>query len=272
MTAGQDGRVVVVTGGTRGIGLGLVQALLDRGCRVALCGRSEASVAAAVAALDAAADRVLGRSADVADRRQVQELWDATAAAYGRVDVWINNAGATTSRKPLWQLPADQVDTVVAANLLGVAHGSAVALAGFTAQGSGDLWNMEGFGSDGRTLPGLATYGSTKRAVTYLTTALAKEAAAHSTGVRVAHLSPGMVVTDLLTHDYSDAELAQAAKVFRILADRVETVAPWLADRVLEGARNGGRVAWLTRRKAMGRFLAAPIRRRDPFAPSEAAA
>ncbi|WP_436775828.1 SDR family NAD(P)-dependent oxidoreductase [Yinghuangia sp. YIM S09857] len=272
MSEGTGGRVVVVTGGTRGIGLGLARALLDRDCRVAVCGRGPASVARAVDVLAAGPERLLGQVADVTDRVQVQKLWDATTEAFGRVDVWINNAGATTGRKPLWELPADDIGTVVAANLLGVAHGSAVALEGFVDQGSGTLWNMEGFGSDGRTLPGLAVYGSTKRAVTYLTDALAKEVADRGTALRVAHLSPGMVVTDLLTHDYSDAEFAKARKVFAILADRVETVAPWLADRVLSGVPNGGRVAWLTRRKAMARFLAAPFRHRDPFAPTGAAA
>ncbi|OPC79663.1 chitin-binding protein [Embleya scabrispora] len=266
MTSGPAGPVVVVTGGTRGIGLGLARAFLDRGCRVALCGRGTASTADAARALSAPPERLLAVTADVADRTRIQGLWDRTADTFGTVDVWINNAGTTTHRRPLWDLPAAEIDTVVTVNLLGVAHGSAVALAGFAEQRSGRLWNMEGFGSDGRRMPGLSGYGASKRAVTYLTDALAEEVAAADLGdVRVAHLSPGMVVTDLLTHGYTDRELARSRKVLSLLADRVETVAPWLADRVLADVPNGGRVAWLTRRKALGRFALAPIRRRDPF-------
>ncbi|WP_433655029.1 SDR family NAD(P)-dependent oxidoreductase [Nocardia sp. CA-128927] len=123
---------------------------------------------------------------------------------------------------------------------------------------------MEGLGSDGRTVPGLSVYGASKRALTYLTEALAKEV---PPGVSVGLLSPGMVVTDLLTHGYADpAELAKARKIFNILADRVDTVAPWLAERAVAPARNGAHVRWLTTPKVIGRFALAPVRRRDLFA------
>ncbi|GAA1576364.1 SDR family oxidoreductase [Actinomadura kijaniata] len=253
---------VVVTGGTRGIGLGLARAFLDRGCRVAVCGRAAGSVDRALAELDAG-DRAVGLPCDTSRRDQVRALWETAAGAFGRIDHWINNAGVSTARRPLWEQPPERLDDLVSANLLGVLHGSAVAVAGMRAQGGGTVWNMEGLGSDGRAVPGLIAYGSTKRAVTYLTDALAREL--RGTPVRAAHLSPGMVVTDLLVQDYPPEELAKARRVFTILADRVETVTPWLADRVLAGTANGGRVAWLTRRKAAVRFATAAFRERDPF-------
>ncbi|HEU5028262.1 MAG TPA: SDR family oxidoreductase [Spirillospora sp.] len=254
------GPAVVVTGGTRGIGLGLAKEFVARGARVAVCGRSRESVDKALAELG---DGVVGVVCDMADRDRVQALWDAAAEAFGRVDHWINNAGVSTSRRPLSELPAEQLETVVAANLLGVMHGSAIAVRGMTAQGGGTVWNMAGLGSDGRSVPGLIAYGATKRGADYLTTGLAKEV--KDGPVKVAHLSPGMVVTDLLVQDYSPGELEKAKKVFNILADRVETVTPWLADRVLAGTKNGGTVAWLTTPKIMARFLLAPLRKRDLF-------
>lgn len=254
------GRAVVVTGGTRGIGLGLAKEFLARDVRVAICGRSRESVDKALAELG---DAAVGVVCDMADRDQVQALWDAAAAAFGRIDHWINNAGVSTARRPLTELPPAELEAVVSANLLGVMHGSAVAVRGMAAQGGGTVWNMAGLGSDGRTVPGLIGYGATKRGADYLTTGLAKEVA--DGPVRVAHLSPGMVVTDLLLKDYSPEELAKAKKVFNILADRVETVTPWLADRVLAGTKNGGTVAWLTTPKIMGRFLLGTVRKRDLF-------
>ncbi|MET7399302.1 SDR family oxidoreductase [Dactylosporangium sp. NPDC005572] len=248
--------VVVVTGGTRGIGAGLVRAFTDRGCAVVYCGRSAAAVSR---------ERLLAVRADVTDRDDVRRVWDEAVNAFGKVDVWINNAGVTTARRPLWDLPPDELDTVVDVNLRGLAHACAVVLGAMRAQGHGALWNMEGFGSGNQKALGLAGYGMTKRAVTYLTDALAKELGKDSP-VTVAHLSPGMVVTDLLSHDYSPDELARVKKVFNILADRVETVTPWLAERVLAGVPNGGRVAWLTTPKAFGRFATAPFRKRDLFA------
>ncbi|MDL4813262.1 SDR family oxidoreductase [Actinomadura opuntiae] len=257
------GPAVVVTGGTRGIGLGLAREFLARGARVAVCGRTRESVDKALAELG---DGAVGAVCDVADRDQVQALWDAAAEAFGRIDHWINNAGVSTPRRPLTELPAGQLETLVAANLLGVMHGSAVAVRGMTAQGGGTVWNMAGLGSDGRTVPGLIAYGATKRGTGYLTSGLAEEV--RDGPVKVAHLSPGMVVTDLLTSGYSPDELEKAKKVFNILADRVETVTPWLADRVLAGTKNGGTVAWLTTPKIVGRFLLAPLRKRDLFGAS----
>lgn len=253
--------VVVVTGGTRGIGHGLVKEFLARDARVVFCGRSHDAVAAAQSAF--ASPNVHGVVADVTDREAVQRLWDAAVERFGRVDIWINNAGASPARRRLWELEPALIDQTIALNLGGVLHTSAVALAGFLAAGAGSLWNMEGFGSNGMRQPGLTTYGATKRAVTYVTDSLVKEVA--GTPVTVHHLSPGMVVTDLLTHDYSPEELAKAKKIFNILADRVETVTPWLAERVLRGGTNGSRVAWLTRGKAFLRFATA-WKKRDVFA------
>ena len=105
---------------------------------------------------------------------------------------------------------------------------------------------MEGFGSGGQKQPGMTTYGATKRAVTYLTESLVKET--KGSPVKVGFLSPGIVATDLLVDDYDGQPEAfeKARKIFNILGDRVETVTPWLADRLLAAEKHGARVAWLT--------------------------
>lgn len=263
-----DGRVVVVTGGTRGIGLGLARELLARDCRVVLCGRSEASVAKALGELDAGI-KATGVPADVTSRESLQALWDHAIATYGRVDVWINNAGISAPRRPLTEVSAETVTSVFATNTFGATNGCAVALAGLQAQaGGGWIWNMEGFGSTGQVQAGMATYGASKRAVTYLTETLVKET--KGTDVKVGFLSPGIVATDLLVDDYDGQPEAfeKARKVFNILGDRVETVTPWLADRLLSASKSGSRVAWLTTPKAMGRFMTAGFRKRDIFAVS----
>ena len=262
-------RVVVVTGGTRGIGLGLARELLARDCKVVVCGRSAAGVDSAVAELVGAAglDRVTGLATDVTSRVAVQALWDHAVATFGRVDVWINNAGISAPRRPFPEVSEETVSAVVSANLIGVSNGCAVALTGLQAQRSGGwIWNMEGFGSGGQKQPGMATYGATKRAVTYLTESLVKET--KDSNVKVGFLSPGIVATDLLTDDYDGQPEAfeKARKIFNILGDRVETVTPWLAEHLLAASKNGARVAWLTTPKAMGRFMTAGFKKRDIFA------
>jgi NAD(P)-dependent dehydrogenase (short-subunit alcohol dehydrogenase family) len=267
-------KVAVVTGSTRGIGLGLASELAARGCRVVLSGRDQQVVDRVVADLGArhGQERVTGKACDVTDADQVQALWDAAVATFGRVDVWVSNAGVSHRRAPLHELDSDEVTQVVATNLLGALHGARVALRGMVAQAGGQLWNVEGYGSDGMTTPGIAVYGATKRAVKYLAKALAKEA--KGTGVQVCTLSPGIVATDLLARDYDGQpeQWEKAKKVFNILGDEVGTVAPFLADGVLGTDRNGGRVAWLTKRKALARFATAPFRRRELALPEPAGA
>ncbi len=74
-------------------------------------------------------------------------------------------------------------------------------------------------------------------------------------------------MTDLLTQqrEESPADWEQAKRIFNILADHVETVTPWLAQKVLANKKNGVSISWLTRSKIIARFLAAPFRKRDLF-------
>ena len=253
---------VVVTGGTRGIGFGLAKELLAAGCQVAICGRTASAVDAAVGALGAG---VVGVAADVTDEAGMQKLWDQAVEAFGSVDIWINNAGVSAPRVPFVDADVQQAWHAVEVNLKGVMTGTSVALRGFTAQGSGQLWNMEGFGSGGQKASGMASYGASKRAVTYFTQALRKDL--KGSPIQVGLLSPGIVVTDLLVGDYDgDPEgFAKAKKIFNILGDKVETVTPWLAAQVLQTRKTGTHVQWLTRRKALLRFATA-FRKRDLFA------
>jgi len=263
----QNNPVVVVTGSTRGIGRGLAESFLDRGCRTVVTGRSPESVDQAVGELSErfGAELVGGCPVDVTDIDQLRNLWSASVDHFGRVDIWINNAGASAKRKPLWEQTADEISTVVDTNLTGLLLASKVALEGMVAQGHGALWNMEGFGSNNEAQAGMAAYGSTKRAVKYLNKALQKDI--EGTGVLVNTLSPGIVATELLVNDYdhTSEEWAKAKKIFNILGDDVETVTPWLAEKVLATDKTGQRVAWLTKRKAAGRFMTSSFNQRELF-------
>jgi NADP-dependent 3-hydroxy acid dehydrogenase YdfG len=150
-------------------------------------------------------------------------------------------------------------------NVLGTLYGASVALRRMRQQGAGALYNMEGFGSRGsRVLPGLTLYGLTKAAMAFLDRSLAKEL--EGSPVIAGSILPGMVVTDLLTNQRgagSPEDWERSKRVFNILADRVETVTPWIADRVLANQKNGARITWLNGRKIMWRFLTAPITRRN---------
>lgn len=261
--------VIVITGGTRGIGLGLARAFLERGQQVAVTGTSPDSVAAGLerlADLDAG-DRLHGVPCDVRELPQVEALWTAAVERFGRVDHWINNAGVVNPPRPVAEMDAGGYADPVAVNLLGTFHGCAVAIRGMRGQdGGGTVWTMKGLGSDGRMVENSTPYATTKYAISYLTKALVKEVA--GTPVRVCSIQPGMVATDMLRRSlqrYEPAERERVRKIFNTLADTVETVTPWIADRVLAGPGNGTAISWLTFGKVSMRFLLAPLRKREIF-------
>jgi NAD(P)-dependent dehydrogenase (short-subunit alcohol dehydrogenase family) len=258
-------KTIVITGSTRGIGFGLAEAFLQRGCQVMVSGRAQQTVDQAAARLAQcySPERIAGAACDVADYDQVEALWSAAAERFGRIDIWINNAGVGSLLAPFWELDPAVMEAVVRTNLLGALHGSRVALRGMLAQGGGARYNMEGFGSrGGRVMPGMALYGSTKAALAFLDRSLSAELAGKP--VIAGSILPGMVVTDLLLNQRAGdpADWQRARRAFNILADRVETVAPWIAERVLANTKNGARITWLTGPKIMGRFLSAPFTRR----------
>jgi len=264
---------VVITGSSRGIGKGLAREFLRRGHKVAVNGRSEASVGRAVATLRAEVDpgdRLIGVAAEVDDYSQMQHLWDQSAASFGGVDIWINNAGISNSRRMIGDLDPEEIINVNRSNLLGTMFAAKVALTGMTAQGHGHIYNFEGLGSNGRVMPGLSLYGATKYAITYFTKCMIKET--KGSGVKVGYLSPGIVLTHLSlegTQQLPPERVEQTKRVFNILADRVETVTPWLVEKVLADHAHGSRIAWLTPRKAAWRFMRSRFVKRDLFADLE---
>lgn len=258
---------VVITGSTRGIGYGLADAFLERGCRVMISGRTQASVDKAVNQLAEAhgSQNVAGQPCDVVQLDQVESLWQQAAERFGPVDIWINNSGISHQLLPMWELPSEDLANVVDTNITGTLYGSRVAIRGMLEQGHGQLYNMMGFGSNGSTRVGMAVYGTSKSAVKYLTDILVKET--QGTPIQVCSLSPGMVVTDLLVDQLKvDPEAFERSKgVLDILSDRVETVTPWLADKVLANEKRDARIKYLSTPKIVWRFLSSPFIKRDPF-------
>lgn len=256
---------IVITGSTRGLGLCLAREFLARGCAVTVSGRTSKAVDAAVARLrvEFPDGQVHGAACDTGHPCQVDGLWTSAVRAMGGVDHWINNAGISQPLVPIWDVDPADIEAVVCTDLLGVLYGARTAMRGMLAQGSGAIWFMEGHGSSGGIRKGMSVYGAAKRALRYAARALAVEA--RGTGIIVGALSPGIMITDFTMSrlDRGDrASWERTVKVFNILADTPETVAAFLAPRILRARRTGTLIAWLTGPKIMRRFMTAGITRR----------
>ncbi len=210
-------------------------------------------------------DRIAGFAAAVTEPLEVEALWQFAVEKMGAVDIWINNAGLGHDTEPFWELAADEARAVIETNVLGTVFGSQAAMRGMSEQGHGQIYNMEGFGSGGRIRYGMSLYGTSKAAVHYLTKAMVEEA--KDSSILIGTLSPGMVLTDLLLDRFKDnpAELEKSKRIFNIIADTVDNVAPWLVERILNNKKQGAHIDYMPSRKMTGRFLTAPFSKRDLF-------
>ncbi|MFN8168220.1 MAG: SDR family oxidoreductase [Candidatus Nanopelagicales bacterium] len=255
--------VVVITGSTKGIGRGLATAFAARGLDVVVTGRSGEQAAEAAAALGGPG-AALGLALDVTDPASVQGAWDRAVERFGRVDLWINNAGVAHTTRTIVDLPSEDVEAMVTTNMLGTIYGSQVAVRGMTAQGGGKLFNVLGGGSDGRIREYMGVYGATKRGLKMFTDALVKETAGGP--VLVGEIRPGILITDgwlREAHAAQDGYVEANRRALNVLADHVDDVAPWIADKVLASTKHGAAIAWLTPVKIAGRFSTAGFRKRD---------
>jgi glucose 1-dehydrogenase len=188
------GRVAVVTGSSRGLGLAMARLLGLHGASVVLASRSDADVAAAVERLRSEGIEASGRRCDMAELADVEALRDE-ALRQGTLDIWVNNAGASGVYGPTASTPVDDFTRVVRTNILGTFHGARVALPVFLNQGHGDLVNVYGQGDQGPVALQNA-YASSKRWVRQFTETLRAET--KGSGVRVHGMNPGLVITDML--------------------------------------------------------------------------
>lgn len=257
-------KVIVITGSTKGIGYGLAEEFLKRGQQVVVSGRNQERLDKAVATLVANYKKVAGCLCDVTKYEDNEKLFAFAKEKFGRVDIWINNAGVAHPMTNVWELPLDVIQDSVNANVYGSIYGSRAAIKGMLEQGGGWIYNLEGFGSSGRTMAGLSVYGMTKAAAAYFGKSLAKEVA--NTSVKVATLQPGMVITDMITGQYkTPEELNKVKPIFNIIANRVSDVVPWLAEQMLTNEKNGAEIHFQPRWKLMLRFLTAPFVKRNVF-------
>jgi glucose 1-dehydrogenase len=191
-----EGKVAVITGSSRGYGLAIARAYAREGTAVVLSSRSAAAVASAVEGLQQVGFSADGMACDVGDRGAVEALARRAEAAFGRVDIWINNAAIAGPYGPTVGIQPEAFETVIRTNINGVYNGSLAAMDIFLRQGHGKLINMVGRGASGPE-PFQNAYASSKAWVLWFTKALAAET--RGRGVDVLILNPGLMLTDLLT-------------------------------------------------------------------------
>ncbi|MFL5494609.1 MAG: SDR family NAD(P)-dependent oxidoreductase [Gemmatimonadales bacterium] len=185
------GQTVLITGGSRGLGLALAQLASEHGARVAICGRNVASLERARSLLRSRGADVVATPCDVRDQGSVRQLIDTVRSRLGPVDVLINNAGAVEVGPAAAMSVADYQEALDT-NFWGVLHTILAVLPEMRARGSGRIVNITSVG--GRIgVPHLIPYSASKFAAVGLTQALRAELA--SEGITVMAVVPGLMRT-----------------------------------------------------------------------------
>lgn len=186
-----QGKVVVITGASRGIGAATAREFAAAGARVALLARSGDEIAQVAADIGASA---FARVCDVADAGDMQAALAEVVAWFGRLDVLINNAGVIEPIARLAEAGAEAFSAAVDINLKGVFHGMRAALPVMKAQGAGTIITVSS-GAAVNPMEGWGGYCASKAGALMLTRVAHLEEAAH--GIRVLGMSPGTVATDM---------------------------------------------------------------------------
>jgi short-subunit dehydrogenase len=194
-----EGRTVVITGASSGFGRGVAVAMAARGANVVLAARRTELLEEVAAEARAAGGQALVVTTDVSRPADMARLATAAETTFGRVDVWINNAGVGALGR-FDETPIADHERIVDVNLKGVIYGSHVALRRFRRQGSGVLINMGSVVSQ-VPMPYYASYVATKHAVLGLDAALNQELRANGErGVRVVTIMPWAADTPWFDH------------------------------------------------------------------------
>jgi 3-oxoacyl-[acyl-carrier protein] reductase len=197
------GRVALVTGGTRGIGLATVRALVEAGAQVVLTGRDEARAKEAATAAGAAA----GLALDVTDAKAVSTVVRGVAKEHGRLDIVVANAGIMDDAL-LGMIREDAVSATLDTNVAGTLHTVQAAARAMMRKKTGSIVVLASivgeYGSAGQTL-----YAASKAAVANIARSAAKELG--RSGIRVNAVAPGVIETDL-TAGLSEEAVAENMK------------------------------------------------------------
>ena len=261
-------KTILITGSSKGIGFNLADAFLKEGHTVVISGRNQDSLNSAFHTLSSrySATQLHAINCDVSQHEEVQNLWNAAVERFGKVDVWINNAGTCTAALDFIDIPAIEIQNTIQTNVIGSLICSQIALQGMQKQGFGQIFNMEGWGSKGEWSAGMTVYATSKRAIDYFSHALYKET--RNTNIRIGTLSPGMVATDLLITSWENGKVKNWQKMKRLflfIIDPPEVVCHFLAKRILENNKSNVRIVWMTPLRLLSRFFTPYYWKRNPI-------
>jgi len=187
-----EGKVAVITGASMGIGEAIAKLFLKEGAKLVLCARDLGRVQAAAASIGGTADNTLCVPCDVSKRDQVDSLAEAVVRRFGRIDIWVNNAGFGLNDS-VEKMDMAQLRQMFDTNLFGMMECMQAAIPVMRRQGGGDIVNISSVSGHIAT-PYMGGYGATKHAMQAIGMAARMELKRHN--INVVTVCPGYISTD----------------------------------------------------------------------------
>ncbi|MGD1070538.1 MAG: SDR family oxidoreductase [Bryobacteraceae bacterium] len=203
-----EDKVAIVTGASRGIGRAITQAYVQEGARVVVCGRRQETLDEVAREIGPAVKAV---ACHVGRTEQIQHLVDSTIAAFGRIDVLVNNAGTNVAQGPCLEMDEAQFDKMIEINLKSAFRLINAVAPGMCARGSGSIVNIASISGLRPQHHGML-YSMTKAALIMMTQSYALELG--PSGVRVNAIAPGLIQTKLSEYYWKD-ETRRTAQIER---------------------------------------------------------
>ncbi|MDR9438898.1 MAG: SDR family oxidoreductase [Halomonas sp.] len=225
-----NGKVVIITGASSGLGEATAHRLAKGGAKLVLGARREERLVALRDAIVEQGGEAIYRVTDVTDRNQVEDLATAAREAYGRIDVLVNNAGLMPL-SPLDQLKVDEWEQMVDVNIKGVLYGIAAVLPTMREQHAGHIINLSSVAGH-VVFPSAAVYCATKYAVKALSEGIRQEGGEE---IRSTNISPGAVATELTT-TISDPDTAKGVNELYEMAIDADAIARAIAYAIEQPA------------------------------------
>lgn len=262
-------KTVVITGSARGFGYAMIELFRKNDFNVVLCDINEESLKEAFENLKKinSKAKILSFRVDITKEEEIKYLIDETLNECKTIDIWINNAGVNQTNKPIWEEETNVINRLIDIDLKGTILCSKLITNVMLKQKSGQIFNVEGFGSDNAKRTGLSIYGTSKRAVTYFTEALAHEL--KDTNILVGKITPGIMITNFIDTSLGDGNKIvldeKTKKVYNILGDYPETIANYMVKKIIKNKKNNVKFIWLTKLRASYRFMTSGFNKRDFF-------
>jgi short-subunit dehydrogenase len=264
-------KTVVITGSAKGLGFELAKEFKKNNYNIVISDITKEKLEESEKYLTnniTSSSKVISVLCDVTKEQNLQNLINKTLENFKTIDIWINNAGVNQQMIPIWELENESIHRIIDIDLRSSIIAAKLVMKQMIKQGDGQIYGIEGYGSNDATMLGLSIYGTSKRAITYFYKALAKEVKEKNLNIKIGLLAPGIMITDFLTTSVENKkfELSEKTKkVYNILGDYPEPIAKFLVSKIITNKQNNVRFNWLTNKKAALRFMTSSFNKRDFF-------